>query len=215
MGISLELRWGLMNIQGNIEGEGLDVDGAFGATGKLGNDGRKTIKSCTLYFITQNAFGERLVCDRTNAEYFTIMVPGPIKPGDSRGFSRRVQFYNHSTDKVIVVQADIIYTDGTEERIDGTDIELKGGGCYVATAVYGSYDCPQVWVLRRYRDYTLAETWYGRALIHTYYAISPTLVKYMGNTRWFKKMCKWPLDCMVENLRNNGVLDTKYKDRVW
>ena len=45
------------------------------------------------------------------------------------------------------------------------------GGCYVATAVYGSYDCPQVWTLRRYRDYTLAETWHGRAFIRTYYAI--------------------------------------------
>ena len=34
----------------------------------------------------------------------------------------------------------------------------KKSGCYIATAVYGSYDCPQVWTLRRYRDYTLAET---------------------------------------------------------
>lgn len=64
----------------------------------------------------------------------------------------------------------------------------KSGGCYVSTAVYGSYDCPQVWTLRRYRDYTLAKTWYGRAFVHTYYAISPTLVKWFGNTRWFKKM---------------------------
>ena len=31
-------------------------------------------------------------------------------------------------------------------------------GCYVATCVYGSYDCPQVWTLRRFRDNTLAET---------------------------------------------------------
>lgn len=31
-------------------------------------------------------------------------------------------------------------------------------GCYVATCVYGSYDCPQVWTLRRYRDYKLAES---------------------------------------------------------
>lgn len=43
--------------------------------------------------------------------------------------------------------------------------ETNMGGCYVATAVYGSYDCPQVWTLRRFRDYTLAETWYGRAFI--------------------------------------------------
>ena len=34
----------------------------------------------------------------------------------------------------------------------------NSGGCYVATAVYGSYDCPEVWTLRRYRDYTLAAT---------------------------------------------------------
>lgn len=27
-------------------------------------------------------------------------------------------------------------------------------GCYVATCVYGSYDCPEVWTLRRFRDYS-------------------------------------------------------------
>lgn len=88
-------------------------------------------------------------------------------------------------------------------------------GCYVATAVYGSYDCPEVWTLRRYRDYTLAETWYGRAFIRTYYAISPTLVKWFGHTEWFKKMWKGKLDRMVANLNAEGVKDTPYEDRVW
>ena len=91
----------------------------------------------------------------------------------------------------------------------------KNGGCYVATAVYGSYDCPQVWTLRRYRDYTLAETWYGRAFIRTYYAISPTLVKWFGHTEWFKKMWKGKLDRMVANLKASGVDDTPYEDKVW
>ena len=89
------------------------------------------------------------------------------------------------------------------------------GGCYVATAVYGSYDCPQVWTLRRFRDYTLAETWYGRAFIRTYYAISPTLVKWFGHTEWFKKMWKGKLDRMVANLNAEGVEDTPYEDRTW
>ncbi len=66
--------------------------------------------------------------------------------------------------------------------------QASGGGCYIATAVYGSYDCPQVWTLRRFRDYTLAKTWYGRVFIKTYYAISPTLVKWFGHTQWFKRM---------------------------
>ena len=92
---------------------------------------------------------------------------------------------------------------------------ISSGGCYVATAVYGSYDCPQVWTLRRFRDYTLAETWYGRAFIRTYYAISPTLVKWFGHTEWFKKMWKDKLDRMVANLNSEGVEDTPYEDRNW
>lgn len=91
----------------------------------------------------------------------------------------------------------------------------KSGGCYVATCVYGSYDCPQVWTLRRYRDDTLATTWYGRAFIHTYYAISPTIVKWFGNTHWFKKIWKNKLDKMVSYLRSNGVEDTPYQDKEW
>ena len=93
--------------------------------------------------------------------------------------------------------------------------ELTTGGCYVATAVYGSYDCPQVWTLRRYRDNSLATTWYGRAFIKTYYAISPTLVKWFGDSNWFKKMWRGTLDRMVKNLQDNGVESTPYDDKNW
>ena len=86
-------------------------------------------------------------------------------------------------------------------------------GCYVATCIYGSYNCPQVWTLRRFRDNTLDATWYGRAFIKTYYAISPTLVKWFGETDWFKKMWKTPLDKMVSSLRKKGVASTPYHDK--
>ena len=89
------------------------------------------------------------------------------------------------------------------------------GGCYIATAVYGSYDCPEVWTLRRFRDFTLAESWYGRAFIKIYYAVSPTLVKWFGKTSWFKKMWKGKLDRMVANLNAEGVEDTPYEDKIW
>lgn len=88
-------------------------------------------------------------------------------------------------------------------------------GCYVATCVYGSYDCPQVWTLRRYRDYILARTWYGRAFIRTYYTISPTLVKWFGHTKWFKDMWKPHLDNMIRKLNMNGVQNTPYQDKQW
>jgi len=93
--------------------------------------------------------------------------------------------------------------------------QTSSGGCYIATAVYGSYDCPQVWTLRRYRDYSLARTWYGRAFIRTYYAISPTLVKWFGETKWFKRLWQGKLDRMVSRLNHQGVEDTPYIDREW
>lgn len=94
-------------------------------------------------------------------------------------------------------------------------VNTTSGGCYVATAIYGSYDCPPVWTLRRYRDYTLAKTWHGRTFIRIYYSVSPTLVKWFGHTEWFKKLWKGRLDRMVEKLKNSGVEDTPYNDKQW
>lgn len=88
-------------------------------------------------------------------------------------------------------------------------------GCYVATCVYGSYDCPEVWTLRRYRDYELASTWLGRAFIHTYYAISPTIVKWFGKYNWFGKLWRGILNKKIQKLNDNGIENTPYNDRNW
>lgn len=85
-------------------------------------------------------------------------------------------------------------------------------GCYVATAVYGSYDCPEVWVLRRFRDKKLSSTILGRAFIKVYYAISPTCVKYFGKTKLFNKLFRNILDKKVSELRSEGYSDTPYYD---
>lgn len=86
-------------------------------------------------------------------------------------------------------------------------------GCYIATAVYGSYDCPEVWTLRRFRDNTLDRTWYGRAFIRTYYAVSPTLVRWFGKGSWFQALFRPMLDRLVVRLQQNGVEDTAYQDK--
>lgn len=84
------------------------------------------------------------------------------------------------------------------------------GGCYVATAVYGNYDCPQVCVLRRWRDATLTPTSAGRAFVRLYYAISPHLVDTIGTKSWFLRLARWPLDRFVARLVRGGISDTPY-----
>ena len=88
-------------------------------------------------------------------------------------------------------------------------------GCYVATAVYGSYDCPEVWTLRRFRDNVLAETWYGRLFIKLYYAVSPTAVRLFGDADWFQSFWRARLDGMVSELQADGFASTPYEDAAW
>lgn len=89
------------------------------------------------------------------------------------------------------------------------------GGCYIATCVYGSYDCPQVWTLRRFRDYTLAESVAGRVFVKCYYAISPTVVRIFGRTKVFQYFWKHILDSWTSRLQKQGYASTPYHDRKW
>ena len=77
----------------------------------------------------------------------------------------------------------------------------KGGGCYIATCVYGSYEAPEVLTLRRFRDEVLAKHLPGRAFIRCYYAVSPHLVRRFGGKKWFRTFWKNRLDRMVERLK--------------
>lgn len=86
------------------------------------------------------------------------------------------------------------------------------GGCYIATAVYGSYGCPEVWILRRFRDYSLAMSISGRLFIKFYYKVSPTFVKLFGDKMWFQQFWKDRLDKIVLLLKKKGYKDTPYVD---
>ena len=64
----------------------------------------------------------------------------------------------------------------------------KPEGCFIATAVYDSYDAPQVIILRHYRDETLSTTLIGRLLIKLYYKISPKIAKSISKSDQLKKI---------------------------
>lgn len=140
----------------------------------------------------------------------------------TKAVNDRFNVYSLNVNDETVVKYRVILADIKQGLPEGNDPigeeEISNpskGPCYVATAVYGSYDCPEVWTLRRFRDYTLAETWYGRAFISTYYSISPTLVNWFGKTEWFKRMWQTPLDKLVIRLQNNGFENTPYNDRKY
>jgi len=60
---------------------------------------------------------------------------------------------------------------GTKSKVEGYG---NTGPCYIATAVYGDYNAPEVLILRNFRDKKLMPTVYGRLFVKIYYAFSPT-----------------------------------------
>ncbi len=76
----------------------------------------------------------------------------------------------------------------------------SSGGCYIATAVYGSYYCDEVFALRRYRDDYLANRLWGRCFIKIYYAVSPFLAKHIKADSFVGKKIRSFLDNKVKKL---------------
>jgi len=77
----------------------------------------------------------------------------------------------------------------------------KSGSCFVATAVYGSYDAPQVKILRVFRDGVLEPSRMGRLFIHFYYRIGPICSKTVKRYNWLRWIFRYILNFFVAALR--------------
>ena len=162
----------------------------------------KFVITCCIEICKQRQYVSEIV---NPGEILETEIKTEIKPVESL-HQTYLELYDNMCKLIKNIEPDYV-----PDEINKT-MQIKGG-CYIATCVYGSYDCPQVWTLRRFRDYTLDETWYGRLFIQCYYAVSPKLVKWFGGYNWFRKPWKIVLDGMVERLKSKGVADTKYNDK--
>jgi len=77
----------------------------------------------------------------------------------------------------------------------------SNSSCYIATMTYGSYDAPQVLVLRRFRDQFLQKNKPGRAFIRWYYANSPAFVERHRSKQWLHKVLRVGLNGLVGVLK--------------
>lgn len=57
-----------------------------------------------------------------------------------------------------------------------------GGGCFIATAAYGTSTAHEINVLRSFRDNVLMKESAGRSFISFYYRVSPTIAKMISKS---------------------------------
>jgi len=67
------------------------------------------------------------------------------------------------------------------------------GGCFIATAVYGSANSPEVILLKHFRDKVLQQSKLGRITVDIYYCFSPFIARFLSNKEALKKVVKYSI----------------------
>ena len=111
-------------------------------------------------------------------------IQGDLNPADASGLFRMV--------------VDDVYV----ENFDGGD----GGGCFIATAAYGSYLDPHVKTLRRFRDQYLLTNSPGEWFVGFYYRHSPPVADYIRDRETLKTMVRSLLTVVVYSIEYPVVL---------
>lgn len=68
--------------------------------------------------------------------------------------------------------------------------QQKSGGCFIATATYGSPIADEVMTIRRFRDQVLNQHCLGRKIINIYYVISPPIATFISKSFIAKSVSK-------------------------
>ena len=179
------------------------------------------------YYVLMKAFGMAAIEKRTGyalydygvpVEDFSDLLAEEIKwakkgatsntPRASDCQMRLSQYYNEigdaeNRDKYLKMA--MANSNAIKQQVNGYNTVMSGttekkSGCYIATAVYGSYSAPQVLVLRRFRDDTLAKSLPGRLFIKLYYLLSPPVAEWLKNTQRINTAARNLLDNFVARL---------------
>lgn len=93
-------------------------------------------------------------------------------------------------------------------EVRGPSPAAKPGGCFIATAAFGSYDAEEVRVLRRFRDRVLLNSRLGTRLTSIYYRVSPTLAPRIRKRRMIRATIRRGLRLVA------WLLDSNYRSRT-
>ncbi len=94
----------------------------------------------------------------------------------------------------------------TESPSTNTSSQSSGGGCFIATAAYGSYLDPHVMVLREFRDKYLLTNPPGRIFVALYYKVSPPIAKFISKHEALRSITRILLTPVVFGIENIYLL---------
>jgi hypothetical protein len=68
--------------------------------------------------------------------------------------------------------------------------EVAGGGCFIATAAYGSPTAEQLNLLREFRDVVLLESTASSQFVDLYYKLSPPVADFISGNSFLRTVVR-------------------------
>lgn len=93
--------------------------------------------------------------------------------------------------------------DTPEAKKASEELKAKQSKCFIATAVYGNGEAPEVMVLRKFRDDVLLKSFLGKIMVEIYYFTSPKIAEFLRNTKLLKSIIRNILDKIVAWVKTN------------
>lgn len=93
---------------------------------------------------------------------------------------------------------------GTKRIYPGRDDTVEVGPCFVATAVYGDANAPQVQVLRTWRDSEILPTRWGKGFVYFYYWIGPYGAWAIRHFPILGRPTRWLLDRIANGIERRS-----------
>jgi len=181
----------LIGSQGNIyEGRPVDVVGAHVGGYNTGNVGIAVIGNYQNEDINQR---QQRGIEELGAWLCSNYSISPQRIYGHRDFSSTVCPGDYLYDRLPDIRSNI------ENRLSGAKPEepKQDGGCFIATAAYGSSLAPDVQFLRDLRDKVLRQTKWGRQFFNDYwryyYEISPPIAHKMELDDTLRKLLQWSI----------------------
>lgn len=153
-------------------------------------------------------------------DFFGKYFKGNSSSADITDISDYYRFYAHSYYDNSVMRNNISITPESylnviqNYKIKSRYQNVAEYNCFMATTVFGTYDCPELWVLRRFRDKKLYTERSLLPYIDLYYKISPPIIKLFKKSDTFQSFIKSFLFRLVQFLKSKNYEDTPYSDFI-
>ncbi len=110
--------------------------------------------------------------------------------------------FSHTFDAAGAYNVNVRITDSNGNTVTSSatatvSTPSSGGGCFIATAAYGSYLHPKVQILRNFRDKSLLTNRPGRACVRFYYQLSPPVAHLIVKYEFLRVISRWAITPLV------------------